>query len=291
MMIIIRTPDLPPPPPPPPPPLPSSSFPMTEDANEQHKVLQVQFPLADYKFQLCETSNDRQMDLDMSNSETVTVKVTAQQINPGGNNCIFICRYPSANDQDPDSDNNNNNDFDSKLPKIFVAKEFGDSKDELDTYEHLASLQGVYIPKCFGEIYWKDEDGLVHKGIALEFLEGFRRLDDTDAKNDLMYWKYKKALEAIGNKGIFHGDVAFRNLMWHPQREEVRVIDFDQAKAATEEWRRDGKSVKEQNFIELEGLFKVEDSDIIREYLPMIYAKPRWMLDPPILPKKIRERF
>lgn len=48
-------------------------------------------------------------------------------------------------------------------------------------------------------------------------------MEVTDAKNDIMYWKYKKALEAIGNKKIFHGDIEFRNLMWHPKGEEIKL--------------------------------------------------------------------
>ncbi|APA15663.1 hypothetical protein SS1G_09520 [Sclerotinia sclerotiorum 1980 UF-70] len=272
MMVMMKTSDLPPSPPTPPPPPPH--FPsvyvrretfskMSEDANEQHKVLQVQFLAADYKSQLLGTYDDQQTNLDISNSKTVTIKVTAQQINLRGNNRIFICRYPSIKDQYQDSDNDN----DSKFPKIFIAKEFGDNKDELDLYEHLLSLQGVYIPKCFGEIYWKDEDEeIIYQGIALEFLEGFRCLEDTDAKNDLMYKKFKKVLEVIGSKGIFHGDIAFRNLMWHSENEEKR------------------------NFIELESIFDVKDSDIIHEYLPTNVAKPRWMLDPPVLPREMLER-
>ncbi|ESZ99043.1 hypothetical protein SBOR_0577 [Sclerotinia borealis F-4128] len=235
----------------------------------QHKVLQVQFLEANYKFELCKTNGDQQTNLDISNSKTVTIKVTAQQINQHGNNRMFICRYLSANDQDQDQDSDHNND--SKPPKIFIAKEFGDNKDELDTYERLASLQGVYIPKCFGEICWKDEDET-----------------DTDAENDLMYYKYKKALEVIGNKEIFHGDIAFRNLMWSENR-GVRIIDFENAKMETEILMRGGNSVQRQNFIDLKCLFKVEDNDIIRENLPIRFT--RQVLEPPVLSKEMLERY
>ncbi|CAD6452375.1 43ea9bc9-3176-47e8-a560-1c1f721e1dcc [Sclerotinia trifoliorum] len=293
MMIIMKTSDLPPPPRPPPPPVyvgQKTFGKMSEDANEQHKVLQVQFLAAKYKSQLCETNDDQQTNFDISDSKTVTMKVTAQQINSHGNNCIFICRYLSIEDQDQDQDPDNDNDL--KLPKVFIAKEFGENKDELVTYEHLVSLQGVYIPKCFGEIQWKDKEEAIHQGFALEFLEGFRSLENINAKNDVMYWKYKKALEVIGSKEVFHGDIAFRNLMWHPEIEDIRVIDFEYAKILSEELKRDGSSIQKQNFIDLESIFDVKDSDIIREYLPTIYSKPIWMLDPPVVPsREILEQF
>lgn len=131
MMVIIRTSD-----PPPPPPLP---LPISEDANEQteqYKVLQVQFLSADYKCLFCAKRNEQQMDLDASNSNRGAVK--ARQIHPGGNSCMFICRYLSANDrdpdcyQDPDSDIDSDSDPDSKLLGMFIAKELGDRKSELD---------------------------------------------------------------------------------------------------------------------------------------------------------------
>lgn len=62
------------------------------------------------------------------------------------------------------------------------------------------------------------------------------------------------------------------------------------AKTYTEILIRDGISIQKRNSIELESIFDVKDSDIIHEYLPTNVAKPRWMLDPPVLPREMLER-
>lgn len=53
----------------------------------------------------------------------------------------------------------------------------------------------------------------------------------------------------------------------------------------------DGKSVKEQNFIDLHSIFNVEGSDMVQEPLPTINATPWWKLDLSVFPKEIQERF
>lgn len=70
--------------------------------------------------------------------------------------------------------------------------------------------------------------------------------------------------EAIGLGGVYHGDMAFRNLMWHSLNKEIRVVDFERSKAKKEEWVRDHASrqalgweypsFQEQNFIDLRNV-------------------------------------
>ena len=182
--------------------------------------------------------------------------VKAQPINLDGNNSIFICRCISILFQEPES----------TLPKTFVAKEFGDDKDELGTYKQLACLQGIYIPRCYGEISWIDKEGVAHQGMALEFLKGFRSLQSgVDTKDRNIYKKCKEAIHAISSQGIYHGDIALRNLMWESVSKEIRVIDFEFSAAFTQAWVRDNEviwengitiaTIPQQNLIDLESIF------------------------------------
>ncbi|TGO43755.1 hypothetical protein BCON_0940g00010 [Botryotinia convoluta] len=102
-------------------------------------ILHTKFSDEDYKPQRTsgeihsDKTNKEQTNLSSSVSNSIAIQVDAQQINLVGNNCIYICRRQATQDQDFD--------YDPELPHIFIAKEFGDNKDELETYERLSSLQ------------------------------------------------------------------------------------------------------------------------------------------------------
>ncbi|KAF7877686.1 hypothetical protein EAF04_001357 [Stromatinia cepivora] len=176
--------------------------------------------------------------------------VEAQPINIIGNNRLFIFHHLVSNRC-------------SKFPERFIAKEFGDNKDELNTYKQLVSLQGVCIPKCFGQIKWVDEEGTIHQGIALEYLE-----PGVDTKDHFIYENCRKALNLISNQGVYHGDIALRNLMWHSETRQLRVVDFEMSKESTDMWlwhcdyaQRNGKelpNIQEQSIIDLDSFFTLE---------------------------------
>jgi hypothetical protein len=126
--------------------------------------------------------------------------VEARRINPGGNNKVFIFHHVSISPHNPRPE----------VPQRFIGKEFGENQEELDAYEHLAPLQGVHIPRCFGYIQWIDERGMIHQGIAIEFLNRFRELCAASKRsNRFIFEKCKEAIEAISSLGVLHGDLAF----------------------------------------------------------------------------------
>lgn len=191
--------------------------------------------------------------------------VIGQAINPGGNNRIWKCRLAPTSIQDPNP----------KLPETFVIKEFSRNnrgtyeKDELDTYKKLEHLEGI-TPKCYGEITWCKGGAycgtaVSYSGLAIEFLKGFRKLRNTDTRDKMVLKKCRLAINAISKEGVLHGDLDLRNLMWDPNQKEIRVIDFEFSKNATEEWARDYKTgqevgrpiatIQKQNLVDLESLF------------------------------------
>ncbi|KAG9247511.1 hypothetical protein BJ878DRAFT_539221 [Calycina marina] len=59
------------------------------------------------------------------------------------------------------------------LPDIFLAKpQCIDDEDELKICTKLQSLQGVIIPKYFGNILWHRSEGILRYGITTEDRQG-----------------------------------------------------------------------------------------------------------------------
>ncbi|CAG8982695.1 hypothetical protein HYALB_00000976 [Hymenoscyphus albidus] len=182
------------------------------------------------------------------------IAVTAQPVNLHGNNRMFVCTQLPIQEHKLD------------FPDTFIVKQV-DNQDEHNTYEQIQGLQGSYIPRCYGETTWHDKE-VQYTGIALEFLEGYGTLEPgmDDQEKALIQKKCEAAIEAIGMGGVYHGDIAFRNLMWHPFKKEIRVIDFECSKSKMEEWVRDNEcrralgrrspSFQEQNFIDLRSIFR-----------------------------------
>lgn len=203
-----------------------------------------------------------------TDSGETCVTVTAQAINLEGNNRIWICNHAQNLRQNPDP----------QLPRTFVLKEFsrhdnGEYKnDEVGIYTTIKDLQGIAIPNCYGEVTWYYKDDTcsivspLYSGIALEYLEGFHRLRPQDIKDPIVLQECRAALNAISGQGVLHGDVGLRNLMWHPSKREIRVIDFEDSKSSIEEWERDYQTgeatgrpiatIQEQNLIDLESVFR-----------------------------------
>ncbi|KAK2809221.1 hypothetical protein FQN50_004057 [Emmonsiellopsis sp. PD_5] len=119
------------------------------------------------------------------------------------------------------------------LPQKLVFKEKRERQDgmlpdlEIDAYTKLASLQGRYIPRYYGEAILLLEDKS-YKGIVLEFVDGYLlselRVEETNTTH--IAHSARTAIEEISKFGIVHCDPKPDNLIL-TKSNAVMVFDFD----------------------------------------------------------------
>ncbi|KAK2797989.1 hypothetical protein FQN50_008985, partial [Emmonsiellopsis sp. PD_5] len=113
---------------------------------------------------------------------------------------------------------------------------------ELQIYEHLKSLQGDYIPRCYGEASWVDDNGITHnQGIILENLDGetlfnLRTRTSAEQKKKIVD-SACQAVQKIASFDVAHSDLKLDNLIYTDQR--VKVIDFDVSDISEMEYAHD----------------------------------------------------
>ncbi len=117
---------------------------------------------------------------------------------------------------------------------------------ELMAYKRLETLQGKQLPRliCYGPVQDSLDPTLVleHCGVALEDMPSLTRQHKEGAMT---------ALRAMHKAGALHGDVELRNLVLHPAKKCVMLIDLANVTFPTR-----GKA----------ALFKDEESDLTAEF-------------------------
>lgn len=124
------------------------------------------------------------------------------------------------------------------LPPTVILKERNGEKpaesyeNELDTYHHLRSLQGTYIPRLYGEaaVY---TCALTRRrrptpALLLEDIQGTSLRDlAAGALSDELIDKVRHTYNKLTEQGVVHGDPRLHNFLYAPSRDGVVAVDFE----------------------------------------------------------------
>lgn len=124
------------------------------------------------------------------------------------------------------------------LPPTVILKERNGEKpaesyeNELDTYHHLRSLQGTYIPRLYGEaaVY---TCALTRRrrptpALLLEDIQGTSLRDlAAGALSDELVDKVRHTYNKLTEQGVVHGDPRLHNFLYAPSRDGVVAVDFE----------------------------------------------------------------
>ncbi|KAK4654800.1 hypothetical protein QC762_0069350 [Podospora pseudocomata] len=125
------------------------------------------------------------------------------------------------------------------LPTTVILKERNPTKadsyeNEIDTYLHLRSLQGTYIPRLFGEVTVSDPHAQRYQiskrptpAILLENVEGVSlyNLPTEELGNPRLLEELKDMYNLLTEKGVVHGDPKLHNFLRVDKK--IVAIDFE----------------------------------------------------------------
>lgn len=101
-------------------------------------------------------------------------------------------------------------------------------------YHHLKPIQGIFIPRFYGEAIYDGSPAFVLSEIC------GRRLYDIDfdtrpeADDYILEAKLEEAFKALTKYGVIHGDPELHNVFEVEDR--VMIIDFEQAELGSRTW-------------------------------------------------------
>lgn len=124
------------------------------------------------------------------------------------------------------------------LPPTVILKERNGEKpaesyeNELDTYHHLRSLQGTYIPRLYGEaaVYTcaPTRRRRPTPALLLEDIQGTSLRDlAAGALSDELVDKVRHTYNKLTDAGVVHGDPRLHNFLYAPSRDGVVAVDFE----------------------------------------------------------------
>lgn len=120
-----------------------------------------------------------------------------------GESCIF----KPARDEEPA------NDRDAYVPQ-----------DELAVYNKFKSLQGRYIPICYGLVTLRGKVGLLMEDCGSKTFENPPLDENTKF---ILFLRATCAMERCLAAGLVHQDAGFRNIVYNPVTLQVRTIDIE----------------------------------------------------------------
>lgn len=123
-------------------------------------------------------------------------------------------------------------------PTVFLKERNRDKpaesyENELDTYHHLRSLQGTYIPRFYGEaaVYTCTPTRRRRRptpALVLEDVQGTSLRDlAAGALSDELVDKVRRTYNKLTEEGVVHGDPRLHNFLYAPGRDGVVAVDFE----------------------------------------------------------------
>ena len=104
---------------------------------------------------------------------------------------------------------------------------------ENKVYRHLQAIQGTHVPVCLGVIDVAGKplcyDGIADSPHLLLLAHAGIQFKHSGVAREEIVSQASTSLQAIHDRGVYHGDVAMRNMFWGEESGTVLVIDFERA--------------------------------------------------------------
>lgn len=105
--------------------------------------------------------------------------------------------------------------------------------DEIGIYRYLRDLQGLIIPRILAA----GSDG---RNIVIIMDDCGRELTDRDKRRASIRSAVRDAVEILHRRGVCHGDLEWRNVLWNDTTKSIFIIDFETSVKACDDRSKRG---------------------------------------------------